>query len=152
VIGTTFTILEPSFESTMYHWALALLTNRYEPPTGTVNAVVLTDAPIGHIEFVEKPAVTGTLPRLTMRQLAPSAGVLGALMVCAGVEPLKIVISLTKAVVVADRRTMWLEIVDHHVPGVPAAVQTQIVAVSSTSQSPSRHVPVVGAPLAVPPT
>ena len=56
------------------------------------------------------------------------------------------------AVAVAERLTMWASIRVHQVPGVPATRHTQIVAVWSTIKSPTAKVPLVGAPLVVPPT
>jgi hypothetical protein len=120
--------------------------------TGTVSVVTLPVEPRGSIELAENPAVTGTDERLMIVHVAPSTGEPTALMVWEDVEPLKMVTSFGPAVAVAERLTMCASINVHHVPGVPAVMQTQIVAVWSMMKSPTANVPDAGAPEAVAPT
>jgi len=64
----------------------------------------------------------------------------------------KIVSSPLPAVAVAERLTRLDCTEGDQIPGVPAAMQIQKVAVSSTIKSPTANVPEVGAPEVVPPT
>ena len=79
--------------------------------------------------------------------------VAGKVIVCPDVPVVpKMVNSPVPAVAVAERTTSELGTTFTHVPGVPAVVQNQIVAVWSMTMSPTANVPDTGGPEVVVPT
>jgi len=97
-------------------------------------------------ELVPPRMFTVTEALLTIAYEVPETGLAGNVIVCEAVEPLKTVTSPRIAVAVAERRVRSMLDTGFHVPGVPAIVQIQSVAVMSHIMSPTANVPEVGAP------